>query len=45
MTQLIYEITVRGLLPAYLPRKVIEAHIAAVKSAQKRRKRQSATPA
>ena len=32
MTQLVYVITVRGLVPAYLSRKVIEAHAEALKS-------------
>ena len=32
MTQLVYVITVRGLVPAHLSRKVIEAHAGALKS-------------
>ena len=32
MTELIYVVTVRGLVPADLSRKVIEAHVKAVKS-------------
>ena len=39
MTQLVYVITVRGLVPAYLSRKVIEAHAEALTSAQRQKQK------
>ena len=32
MTKLIYVVTVRGLIPEFLPRKIAEAHAKALKS-------------
>ena len=39
MTKLIYVVKVRGLIPESLPRKVIEAHAGALKSAQRQKQK------
>ena len=39
MTQLVYVITVRGDIPESLPRKVIEAHVKALTSAQRQKQK------
>ena len=39
MTKLIYVVTVRGLIPESLSRKVIEAHAGALKSAQRQKQK------
>ena len=37
MTKLIYVVEVRGLVPAHLSRKVIEAHLKALASARRQK--------
>ena len=39
MSGLIYVVTVRGLVPAQLSRKVIEAHVKALTSAQRQKQK------
>ena len=39
MTGIIYVVTVRGLIPESLPRKVIEAHAGALTSAQRQKQK------
>ena len=39
MTELIYVVKVRGLIPESLPRKVIEAHAKALTSAQRQKQK------
>ena len=39
MTGMIYVVTVRGLIPESLPRKVIEAHAGALTSAQRQKQK------
>ena len=40
MTGLIYVVKIRELIPASLPRKPVEAHIKALKSAQRQEQKQ-----